>query len=169
MKREFALGFIVFVLFGNISCAVFSSFVPTATALPMPIPPTKSQELTATKMPTITQTEIPPIATEEGFLLPLPEGEPALVWHEVPIMPGAINGEESDGNSYIFTIRSTREEIAEYYERELSKAGWELFGVGDGEEGLVLLIFMGDSGTFTVSIFEVDELDGLYYVALIET
>ena len=161
MKKEFTLGFIVFVLFGTISCAVFSSLVPTGTASPTPI--------RSTKMPVTTKTEIPPIATDEDFSLSLPEGEPVSVWHEVPIMPGAINGEESDGNSYIFTIRSTREEIAEYYERELSKAGWELFGVGDGEEGLVLLIFMGDAGTFTVSIFEVDELDGLYYVALIET
>ena len=162
MKREFALGFIVFVLFGTISCTVFSSFVPTATALPTPILPTK--------MPTTTQTEmIPPIATEEGFLLPLPEGEPALVWHEVPIMPGAINGEESDSDSYKFTIKSTREEIAEYYERELPKVGWELLGVGDGEKGTVMMIFTGNSGTFTVSILEVDELDGLYYVMLIES
>ena len=119
-------------------------------------------------MPTTTQEEIPPKATEEGFLLPLPEGEPALIWHEVPIMPGAKNGEESDSDSYIFTIKSTREEIADYYEQELPKVGWELLGVGDGEEGTVMMIFTGDSGTFMVSLLEVDELDGLYYVMLIE-
>jgi len=167
MKKEFALGSIVILLFGTISCAVFSSLVPTATA-PPPMQPTKAQELAGTETPTTTRIETLPMATEGGFMLSLPEGEPVSVWHEVPIMPGAINGEESDSNSYIFTTKSTREEIAEYYERELPKVGWELLGIGDGGEGTVLMLFTGDSGSFTVSIFEVDEVDGLYYVILIE-
>jgi hypothetical protein len=57
---------------------------------------------------------VPPTPTEAGFILPLPGGDPVSNWNGVPIMPGAIKGEESNGEAYILTIQSTLDDIKEY-------------------------------------------------------
>jgi hypothetical protein len=82
-------------------------------------------------------------------------------------MQGALKGEVSDSNAYVFTIQSTLGEIEEFYSRELPKVGWQPLAVGEGETGNVLMMFTGDNGTFTVSILAVDESASIYYVILL--
>jgi hypothetical protein len=146
---------------------------PTRTSTPVPPTPKATSTLTPTDTPeptvTSTPTELPLSPTEEGVsFLRLPEGQPLEIWREVPIMPEALKGDESDEDAYIFTIISTREEIETFYTNELQKLGWALLAVGQGETGAVLMIFMSDNGSFTVSIFTIDEEEGLFYILLLQ-
>lgn len=168
MKKLVELTLIAFVLVFAASCAGTAPPAPTATIPPTLPPPTETPAPTETPLPPPTETLIPPTPTEEGFLLPLPQGEPLSQWNGVPIMPGALNGEESDSDAYIFTIQSSSEDIQNFYQSELPKVGWDFLAVGEGDTGNVLMIFMGEKGTFTVSIFTVDETESLYYVMLLE-
>ena len=81
---------------------------PTRTSTPVPPTPTETNTPTPTDTPEPTVTSTP---TEEGFDLPLPEGQPLETWRGVPIMPGALKGDESEEDAYFFTIISNREEI----------------------------------------------------------
>lgn len=80
-------------------------------------------------------------------------------------MPGAIAG-EGDDKGYSFTIKASPEEIQEYYEYELGKLGWTMFAAGQGTTQAILLIFMKDGGTCSVSILP--QADGIVYVMLIK-
>lgn len=51
---------------------------------------------------------------------------PALTdWKGIPIMPGAISGQEEMGD-YQFTTAASENDIANYYQQELPKSGWVL-------------------------------------------
>lgn len=156
-----------------LSCSAATTPSPTITPKnpPTTIPPTytSTPSFTATPEPTYTPTEEPPTPTEVGFILPLPEGDPVSNWNGVPIMPGAIKGEESESDAYIFTIQSGIDDIQAFYIKELPKSGWDLLAVGEGDTNNVIMIFMGEKGTFTVSILIVDESDSLLYVMLLES
>jgi hypothetical protein len=132
-----------------------------------PVPPTSTFSPTETQTPNPTSTTIPPTATEAGFTLPLPSGDPLTNWNNIPIMPSAINGEELDLEAYAFTVVASMEEIQDFYDYQLPKIGFEPFAVGQGAPGKALLIFMGDSGMLTLSILIVDEEASLYYVMIV--
>jgi hypothetical protein len=51
---------------------------------------------------------------------------PALTdWKGIPIMPGAISGQEEMGD-YQFTTAASENDIVNYYQQELPKSGWVL-------------------------------------------
>jgi len=66
-------------------------------------------------------------------------------------MPDAIAG-EGDGESYVFTIKATPQQVQEYYQLELGKLGWQPFATGNGDSSLMLMFTNNASATLTVSI-----------------
>ncbi len=94
----------------------------------------------------------------------MPVGVPASEWKGIPVMPGAIAG-EGDSTAYKFTIRATVEEIQSYYEKELAKQGINLLASGQGQNGSILLIFMKEVQTVSISIFPYQDL---YIVMLVK-
>ena len=123
--------------------------VPTSTSTfaPSPVP-----TATASDTPVPTDTALPTEPADVTTEL-VPVGEPESEWNGIPIMPGAIAG-DGDTSAYRFTIKASQDEIQEYYEGELSKLGWSLLATGQGDTGAVIMIFTGDSGTLSVSLFE---------------
>ncbi len=80
-----------------------------------------------------------------------PTGQPASEWNGIPIMTGALAGEEKDG-VYRYTTSVNQEEIQAFYKRELSQRGWELAGTKEGNAGAVLLIFSTNEDTVSITI-----------------
>ncbi|MCQ3938480.1 MAG: hypothetical protein DPW18_15735 [Chloroflexi bacterium] len=134
------------------ACASFApepTAAPTQTATPIPA---------ATEPPTSTPTAIPPTATEV-LEVPLPVGTPLEEWNGIPIMPGAIAGEEED-DAYRFTTAATIEEIKAYYEFELIKLGWNLMATGTDENGGTMLMFIKESmAVMPISIISRDDVN----------
>lgn len=64
-------------------------------------------------------------------------------------MPNALSGAAED-NRYSFTIDAAPQEIALFYETQLTNRGWKLSGSGQGAAGPVLLIYTKDTATLTV-------------------
>jgi hypothetical protein len=132
----------------------------TATATNTPTP-----EPTAT--PTQTLTPKPSKTPALESILPMPAGLPAAEWQGLPIMPGAIAG-ENDGSSYVFTIEASSDDIIGHYGSELSKLGWNLLATGQtpSGKGTAMLIFMQNSAMVTVSVIPLS--DGLMYVMIVK-
>lgn len=151
MKKQIALSILILVT-GSLACSNFMQPTPT------PIP-TATFTFTPSPVPTATVTEAPtsttilPTDTPDVISGLIPVGEPVSDWNGIPIMPGAIAG-EGDAGGYRFTIHANSAEIQAYYESELRKLGWTLLGSGQGETGAVIMIFTGNDGTLSVSIFE---------------
>jgi hypothetical protein len=146
-----------------VSCSPFTpkptpTSTPTQTSLPTP---------TNTPRPTNTSTKIPrpPTKTPSAPLLKMPSGKPVSEWEDIPVMPNAIAG-EGDNQSYLFTIDSSSDEIIQFYKTELVKRGWELLATGQGKTNAVLLIFMKEGNTLSVSL--IPQPDGIIYVLLVK-
>jgi hypothetical protein len=145
------------------SCNIFApqpteTSTPTETSLPTS---TNTPEPTTTP----TETPIPPTDTPSAPVLPMPSGKPSSEWEGIPVMPKAIAG-EGDSKGYSFTINASRDEIQKFYEKELGKLGWNMFASGQGATNAILLIFMKDTGTLSVSI--IPQPDGTMYVLLVK-
>jgi hypothetical protein len=119
------------------------SFVPQTAA-----PPTATTAATA---PTATATA----AATSSFPLPIPTGAPAAEWQGIPIMTQAIAGSDN-GDSYAFTIATSKEEVRQFYEGAMAGIGWSLLSVGEGANGALLMIFQQEGGVASVSIFTLD-------------
>jgi hypothetical protein len=149
-----------------IALASCSSFAPKPTETPIP---TETSLPTSTSTPeptnTPTKTPVPPTETPSAPVLPMPSGKPSSEWEGIPVMPNAIAG-EGDSKGYSFTINATPDEIQKFYEKELGKLGWNMFASGQGTTDAVLLIFMKDVGTLSVSI--IPQPDGIMYVLLVK-
>lgn len=142
--KKFSCIFVLTLLL--VSC---STIAPAATATPTetvtPLP-------TETLVPTFTNTPEPPTPTADVIAALIPSGVPDSEWNGIPIMPDAING-EGDDKGYTFTIATTPEDVQKFYEKELSKLGFNLFATGEGEgKETVMLIFMKDATIVSVSI-----------------
>jgi len=120
--------------------------VPTFSFTP---PPTVTATNTVT--PTPSKTPAPPTETPDVIAALMPEGQPVSDWSGIPIMQDALAG-EGDATSYRFTTQASLDEIQKYYEKELSKLGWNLLATGEGDSGAAILIFTGSGGTLSMSI-----------------
>ena len=143
-----------------------NTFAPKTTETPTP---TETTLPTSTNTPeptnTPTQTPIPSTETSSAPVLPMPSGKPSVDWEGIPIMPNAIAG-EGDSTGYSFTIDTSPDEIQKFYETELAKLGWNMFASGQGTTNAILLIFMKDTSTLSVSI--IPQPDGIMYVLLVK-
>ena len=149
-----------------IALASCNTFAPQPTKTPTPTE-TSVPTSTYTPEPTTTPTEtpIPPTDTPSAPVLPMPSGKPSSEWEGIPVMPKAIAG-EGDNKGYSFTINASPDEIQKFYEQELGKLGWNMFASGQGATNTILLIFMKDTGTLSVSI--IPQPDGTMYVLLVK-
>lgn len=95
----------------------------------------------------------------------MPTGKPITNWEGIPVMPNAIAG-DGDSQGYTFTIKATPEEVQKFYEKTMSKLGWNMFASGQGTTEAILLIFMKGSDTMTISI--IPQPDGLMYVLFVK-
>jgi hypothetical protein len=111
--------------------------------------PTVIPTLTLTMPPTFVPTMTS--QTPDAVSSLIPEGQPASDWNGIPIMPGAVAG-EGDEESYVFTIKATPQQVADYYEAELATLGWQPFGTDNKEASLMLLFMDKNSATLTINI-----------------
>jgi hypothetical protein len=109
--------------------------------------------LTLTVPPTFvpTMTSLPSLPTPDAVSSLMPDGQSASEWNGIPIMPGAIAG-EGDEESYVFTIKATPQQVADYYQAELATLGWQPFGTDNKDASLMLLFMDKDSATLTINI-----------------
>lgn len=143
MKKSIAASLLLLAL---VACSNFDQPAPTAVPTPtFTVIPT----FTATVIPT--DTAVPPTETPEVVSELIPQGQPALEWKGIPIMPDAIAG-EGDAESYVFTVKATPQQIREYYQVELGKLGWQSFAQGNGDSSIMLMFMNNASETLTVSI-----------------
>ncbi len=142
------------------SCAARTAPEPTSTPLPTAtftleptVIPTDAPTATRAASPTPrpTQTTLPATATPEGPALPPPVDKPLREWQGFPVMPQAIAA-SGDQGSYYYSVEAFPADIEAYYQSEMAKRGWDLFASGEGETGTMMLIFMKDTDTVTVSI-----------------
>lgn len=149
------------------SCNTFAA-KPTETPIPAP---TSLPTLTPTAEPTPTPTQSPtdtpvlPAETASAPVLPMPSGKPLTNWEGIPVMPNAIAG-DGDSNGYSFTVQATPDEVQQFYKVEMPKLGWTIFVTGQGTTEAILLIFMKDSNTASISI--IPQSGGLLYVLLVK-
>jgi hypothetical protein len=141
VKKVFAAGVLIFVL------AACSNFVqPTPTPIPTQTF-TALPTLTPSRVPT--HTPVPPTATPE--IVATRPGEAASEWNGIPIMPEATSG-GGDAEGYVFTIQATSQQIQEFYEMELGKLGWQLFGTGDGSSSQMLIFTNEAAESLSINI-----------------
>ena len=95
----------------------------------------------------------------------MPTGKPAKSWEGIPVMPSALAG-DGDNKGYSFTVKAASDEVQNFYTKEMSKLGWNMFASGQGTTSTVLLIFM--KGTDTASVSIIPQTDGLMYVMLVK-
>jgi len=107
---------------------------------------------------------IPYEAVEATAEAALPVGTPLADWNGIPIMPGAIAGDEA-GGAYQFTITASLDEITSFYQTELSNLGYELTLDVNETEGRAQLNFQKESTIGAVYIVPIG--GGLHGVAII--
>ncbi len=145
-----------------ISLASCNTFMPRPTETAVP---TETSLPTSTSTPESTNTPVVSTETPSAFVLPMPSGKPLSEWEGIPVMPNAIAG-EGDSGGYSFTINASPDEIQRFYEKELGSLGWNMFASGQGSTDAVMLIFMKDAGTLSVSV--IPQPDGSMYVLLVK-
>lgn len=95
-----------------------------------------------------------PESTSPTEGITMPSAVPVAEWEGIPIMPGAIAGEElAGGEGYQFSIQSSVDEITTYYETELAALGYEVSTAVDESAGYTMLSFRsgGTSGVVVIA------------------
>ncbi len=159
---------IILIPFLAIALTACSTLAPTPTTTPIPTAtdlPTTTSTPAPTITPTLTATAISPTETPTEPALTMPTGKPATSWEGFPIMPKAIAG-DGDSKGYTFTIQATSDEIQDFYAKAMAKLGWTMFATGKGTTETILLIFMKDTATASVSI--IPQADGTMYVLIVK-
>jgi hypothetical protein len=82
-------------------------------------------------------------------------------------MPGALTG-DGDDQGYMFTVKTNPDEIQRYYESELAKQGWSVMAIGNGSAKTTLIIFIRDTESMSVSIFDAQADEGVFLVMLVK-
>lgn len=131
---------------GRQTVTAIPSTAPTASGVPAP---------TNLVNPTSTRVAAAPSPILPAGRLPLPTGVPVASWHDFPIMPNAIAGQDSDKGGYSYSIKASPQQIQEFYTREMKKLGWDLLTTGtkaDDRGYLLLVYFQANYPTFTVLV-----------------
>ena len=141
---------------------------PTATPVPSetftPVPTeTQPPEPTATPEPTNTPTEVPtetpeptPTIDAASLPFPIPKDEPLEAWNDIPIMEGAISGQDSIA-AYMFIIYADFDEIQEYYEQEMGALGWDVSVISSEGDQTLVLRFLKDNRIVKLGVFPANE------------
>ncbi len=146
------------LVLSTLACGMFTPD-PTPTPLPTETPlPTATPIPTATPEPTQTSepTEIVEPTEESIPDFALPQGAPVSEWNGLPVMPGALTGQD-DGSGYTYTINASLDEAINFYNTQLPALGWSLLAQSEGGEA-VIMIYMQESAAATVSIIPLDDI-----------
>ncbi len=85
-----------------------------------------------------------------------PQGTPLQVWQDIPIMPQATAGKESDTNNYSFKADATLQEAQDYYKAQLKDLGWnETFSMPADANGAIM-VFSKDSNILTITLASIE-------------
>jgi hypothetical protein len=125
-----------------------TKITPTRTRVNRGTTPSFSMTRTKTfssTMVTLTGTP-PPTPTTK-----LPGGVPAKLWKDIPIMPGAVTGEENE-DRYRFMLKATVDQVEDFYKSELPKLGWKFNTKGTGENGAPIFIFSKSGRVLSISV-----------------
>ncbi len=181
MRQTIVLNSLVFVIFLS-ACSAFQpqpTTTPTMTATSSPtatctVTPTWTPTLTFTPRPTITSmpTETPgaPTATLNAAGLVLPTGKPLEEWNDIPIMPNAIAGDESQNSNktdYTFTIRGDIQKVVDYYGEQLWLRRWDLYAESEGAPNSKILFFSKDNDQLSIFVTIADKPNRLLLVMLV--
>jgi hypothetical protein len=151
------------------------TITPTATVTPTATPePTTTPTLVATATPEPTSTPAPTATaanTGEKTGIMEPTGKPLVQWNAIPLMPGALHGDDQatpDSQSYTYSIKSSPDKVKAYYDRVLANLGWKPMANGTGSTGAIMLIYTKGSNVITVSILKAPSLEGIVLVLLLK-
>jgi hypothetical protein len=97
--------------------------------------------------------------------IPLPSGTPLASWQGIPIMPGALAGQD-DGYQYEYSIEQEVLAVLDFYKTELPKLGWKFDRSGTGYQGEPVLTFKKGTKVLGVSVAIVSLDDNLLLVTL---
>ncbi|MEW6030067.1 MAG: hypothetical protein ACOYZ8_16050 [Chloroflexota bacterium] len=92
---------------------------------------------------------LPDIPGDIGNMLD-PQGAPAAVWNEIPIMPQAVAGQEIQG-LYSFKASATAEEATAFYTAQLPPLGWNEEFVAPEVTPVLFYTKNGQSLTITIT------------------
>lgn len=85
-----------------------------------------------------------------------PQDPPLSEWNGIPVMPGAIAGDESEG-LYGYTIKVDVKSVQDFYAEKLPSLGWsETFTMPDSS-GLSVLVYQKGNQMVTVTITTLED------------
>jgi hypothetical protein len=134
--------------------------VETLMAIPSALP-TELSGFDLTSVPGFDATNMP--FTPDCFD---PKSDPQKEWNDIPVMPGALAGEECT-DMYVFTVAAAAEEVKVYYDEALKNLGWEIFpGMGDTGAGGLFLIYQKDGAILSIIVTPSTQKEGVLLVML---
>jgi hypothetical protein len=84
-------------------------------------------------------------------------GVPVKIWKDIPVMPGAVTGDEGK-DRYRFMLTSSVDQVRDFYLTELPKLGWKYDSQGVGENGAPIFIFSKQNKVMSVSVIVLGEI-----------
>ena len=98
---------------------LLAAVVISACSLPATTSTPESNVQLVSPIPEMSQTITAPVAPTKTIGTPIPG------WENIPIMPGAYNG-ELDDITYLYSVQETVESVEEYYQAKMKVNGWTL-------------------------------------------
>lgn len=151
------LGILLYVISLTACNALATSSAPTATiGRPTRAATTPTTARTATMPPTLAViapsvttaptrviNPVPPPPTVVIGALPFPTGAPIASWHNFPVMPGALAGQDNNKGGYYYSVNATPKQIEDYYTLQMKNLGWDLMSrdTKSNDPGYLSLIF----------------------------
>jgi hypothetical protein len=157
------------------------TITPTFTATLSPVPSTTNTPAnTATFTVTLKPTKIvsPTITGTLPTKMPgalralLPKGKAVSEWEGFPIMPNAIEGEETKSAAvamYTFTVKGSVDAVKNYYMAQMPRINWRFLSEHEGGAlGNRILEFQKGIETIQISIVLIDETERIVMVTIIK-
>ncbi|MBV6394559.1 MAG: hypothetical protein HFACDABA_00125 [Anaerolineales bacterium] len=103
-------------------------------------------------------TAFPPGTDEPGLPADLfnPQNPPLTEWNGIPVMPGAIAGDESPG-LYGYTILTDVKAVEEFYAQHLPALGWSETFTMPNSSGMAVLVYQKGNQMLTVTITDMQD------------
>jgi hypothetical protein len=113
--------------------------------------PFETLQALATAVPVQTFEALPSAIPEIGQYFD-PSGTPVDQWNSIPVMPGAIAGQEFSASVYSYTVPGTTADVQQFYNQQMETLGWTSpFGFQVSEEGGIMF-FQKESEFLTITI-----------------
>jgi hypothetical protein len=87
----------------------------------------------------------------------IPMDVPKKIWKNIPVMPGAVTGDEAE-DRYRFMLPSSVDQVRDFYNSELPKLGWKFDTQGTGENGAPIFIYTKGDSILSISVIILGEI-----------